>query len=166
MSEPFIAEVKLISWNYAPRGWAFCNGQLLPINQNQALFSLVGTTYGGNGQTNFALPDLRGRAPIHMGGGFIQGQSGGESAHTLTLQELPAHSHAVSGNNAAANAGFTAGNTWAPVTGSNIFGTTPNAALDTSVVSATGGNQPHEDTQPFLAVNFVIALVGIFPSRN
>jgi microcystin-dependent protein len=166
MSEPYLAEIKLISWNYPPKGWAFCNGQLLPINQNQAVFALLGTTYGGDGRTTFALPDLRGRAPIHFNNQFVQGQSGGESSHTLSVPELAAHSHVVSANSAAANTGFTNANTWAPVSGSNIFGTTPNAAMDTSVVTATGGSQPHENTQPYLVLNFVIALVGIFPSRN
>ena len=101
MSKPFLAEIKIISWNFAPKGWAFCNGQFLPINQNQALFSMLGTMYGGNGQTTFALPDLRGRAALHVGGGFTQGQAGGQEFHTVTSQEMPAHNHFVNANNTA-----------------------------------------------------------------
>jgi microcystin-dependent protein len=166
MSEPFLAEIKIVSFNFPPKGWAFCNGQFLPINQNQALFSILGTTYGGNGQTTFALPNLQGRSPIHTGNGFTLGQSGGETSHTLIVSELPAHTHTVRASSANANAGFTAGNTWAPAGGSNIFGSSGDTALHPSVLSSVGGSQPHANVQPVLALNFVIALVGIFPSRN
>ena len=145
---------------------AFCNGQLLPINQNQALFSILGTTYGGDGRTNFALPNLQGRSPIHVGNGFVLGERAGETAHTLNTNELPSHTHGVLASSANANAGFTANATWAPVSGSNIFGSTLNAVMDPSVVANTGGSQPHPNLQPYLVLNFVIALQGIFPSQN
>jgi microcystin-dependent protein len=181
MSQPFIAELRIISWNFAPRGWAFCNGQLLPINQNQALFSLLGTTYGGDGRVNFALPNLQGRVPIHMGSGFTLGQAGGEVAHTLTQGELPQHNHFLqadattvatsnSGTPAAGNAlGQTIGQ---PPTGATFpvslytAGIANLTTLNPAVVGNTGGNQPHENRQPFLALNVIIALQGIFPSTN
>ena len=163
MSEPFIGEVKIISWNFPPKGWAFCNGQLLPINQNQALFSILGTTYGGNGQTNFALPNLQGRTAIHVGNGFTPGESGGEAGHTLTLQELPAHNHILQGT--AAN-----GDTPLPATlanANNLYSTAPpNTALTPGSIGNAGGSQPHDNESPYLVLNFVIALQGIFPSRN
>ena len=165
MSEPFLAEIKIISWNYAPKGWAFCNGQLLPINQNQALFSLLGTTYGGNGQTTFGLPDFRGRAPIHTSGNFPLGQKGGEEAHTVTMSELPQHTHQV-------NASTTPGTVNVPTGGflanSNVspYRTTANTTFSPQMVSNVGGSQTHENRQPFLVLNFVVALQGIFPSQN
>ena len=166
MSEPFIGETRWISWNYAPRGWAFCNGQLLPINQNQALFALLGTMYGGNGQTNFALPDLRGRAPVHVGGGFIQGQRGGEEAHTLTGPEMPQHLHGVtaSGGNGTAAAPIGA---FLANRQSDIYVPPGNLQpMNQGAVSQTGGSQPHQNMAPYLVLNCVIALIGIFPSRN
>jgi len=180
MSTPFLGEVKIISWNFAPQGWAFCNGQFLPINQNQALFSLFGTMYGGNGQTTFALPDLRGRVPIHNGASFTQGQAGGENAHTLTVSELPAHNHALMADGttaAGSNVNFpTAGNSMgqtigtpsqgAPFAASLYSTANPNNALGTGTMSNVGGSQPHENRQPFLALNMIVALQGIFPSRN
>jgi microcystin-dependent protein len=163
MSEPFIGEIKIISWNFPPKGWAFCNGQLLQINQNQALFSILGTTYGGNGQTTFALPNLQGRTAIHFGNGFTPGESAGEAAHTLTLQELPAHNHLLQA--AAAN-----GDTPLPTTladANNLYSTAAsNTTLAPGSVGNTGGSQPHDNLSPYLALNFVIALQGIFPSRN
>jgi microcystin-dependent protein len=165
MAEPFIAEIRIMSFGYAPRGWAMCNGQLLPINQNQALFSLLGTMYGGNGQTNFALPDLRGRVPIHIGSGFLQGQNGGEQAHTLTISEMPEHIHllqASTANGDSANANNTvlaaAQNLYGPAT--NLTTLAPNS------VTNVGGSQAHLNMQPFLTLTFCIALLGIFPSRN
>ena len=156
----------MMSFNYPPKGWAQCNGQFLPINQNQALFSLLGTMYGGNGITTFALPDLRGRIPIHVGAGFSQGQAGGKETQTLTLSEMPAHTHQV-------NASTTDGN--APTPGGNILARTTNniyqvignlVPLDPATVSNVGGSQAHEDRQPYLTIEFCIALQGIFPSRN
>jgi microcystin-dependent protein len=165
MSEPFIGEIKIISWNFPPKGWAFCNGQLLPINQNQALFSILGTTYGGDGRVNFGLPNLQGRMPVHVGNGISLGESGGEQAHTLNVSELPAHSHAPVGNSQPANAGAPAGNLWAAGAASS-FGATPDSTMRVGMIGNTGGSQPHENMSPYLVLNFVIALVGIFPSRN
>jgi microcystin-dependent protein len=160
-----MAELMLISWNYAPRGWAFCNGQFLPINQNQALFSLLGTTYGGNGQTTFALPDLRGRVPMHFGNGFTQGEAGGQEVHTITQSEMPAHNHFVSATSSDANT---------PVPNNALLAGANNqywdavslTTLDPGSVTNVGGSQAHENRQPYLVLNWVIALQGIFPSRN
>jgi microcystin-dependent protein len=165
MSEPFLSEIKIVSFNFAPKGWALCNGQLLPINQNQALFSLLGTTYGGNGQTTFALPDLRGRIPIHFGQSFTLGQVGGQEAHTLTMQEMAAHSHIFSASDAAPNQGSPAGNIWAN-NSSAYSSASPDVAMNAASISNAGGSQPHVNVQPFLVLNFIIALQGIFPSRN
>jgi microcystin-dependent protein len=170
MAEPFLSEIRIFSFNYAPRSWAFCNGQLLPINQNQALFSLLGTTYGGNGQTNFALPDLRGRTPIHFGSGFILGQNGGEQAHTLTQAEMPQHIHLPNGSSATADAAVPTGNLLAVVDnttfGNAYAGPSNFAAMSPQAVSNVGGSQAHLNMQPFIALNICIALIGIFPSRN
>jgi len=164
MGTPFIGEVKIISWNYAPKGWAFCNGQLLPINQNQALFSIVGTMYGGNGQTNFALPNLQGRAPIHMGNGFTEGEAAGQTAHTLTISEMPSHNHLVSASSATPDQGVATGNQWGSL--ANGYATTITTTLAPSAITNNGGSQPHNNMQPYLVLNFIIALQGIFPSRN
>lgn len=173
MSEPFMSEIRIWSCNYAPRGWAFCNGQFMPINQNQALFSLLGTTYGGNGQTTFALPDLRDRVPIHVGSGHTLGESGGESVHTLTLSELPTHVHDFSSNTAVvsptanATVGPPTNNYWAN-NGKTAYSTggVNLGAMSPQAVSTVGGSQPHENKQPFLALNICIALQGIFPTAN
>jgi microcystin-dependent protein len=162
MAEPFLAEIRLMSFNFAPKGWALCNGQTLPINQNQALFALLGTTYGGNGQTTFALPDLRGRVPLHEGQGFSLGQRGGEEAHTITQGEFPAHNHLVNVSNANANATPT-GNYFAAA--NNAYQPAPaNTSIAPSSITNTGGSQPHNNMQPYLAITFAIALQGIFPS--
>ncbi len=163
MPEPFLAEIKMISFNFPPRGWALCNGQFLPINQNQALFALLGTTYGGNGQTTFALPDLRGRTPVHFGSGINQGQVGGEQNHTLTLAELAAHSHIAQANSGPPGAGPVNG-VWASQAG--YSSAAPNNVLHPSSISPVGGSQAHTNMQPYLVINFVIALQGIFPSQN
>lgn len=165
MAEPFLSEIRIMSFGYAPRGWALCNGQLLPINQNQALFSLLGTTYGGNGQTNFGLPDLRGNVPIHVGQGFTLGQKGGEQAHTLTSSELPLHTHVLQaqpspGTQLPAVGGFLSQAT-------NVYNTAQTlTTLQPATVGNVGGSQAHLNMQPFLVLNFCIALQGIFPSPN
>ncbi len=170
MAEPFLSEIRLMSFNFAPRGWALCNGQLLPINQNQALFSLLGTTFGGDGRVNFALPDLRGRTPIHVGSGHSLGERGGEQAHTLSIAELPTHTHVLSASASTGNApvpnGPTAGNILAN-TPNQIYGPAANlVALNPGSVANVGGSQAHLNMQPFLTLNFCIALQGIFPSPN
>lgn len=165
MAEPFLSEIRIMSFVFPPKGWALCNGQLLPINQNQGLFSLLGTTFGGDGRVNFALPDLRSRTPIHVGSGHTLGERGGEQAHTLSIAELPTHTHVVtaSGNNADTPVG--AGGSFAAA--NNVF-TTPTSltALDPSTVANVGGSQAHLNMQPFLTLSFCIALQGIFPSPN
>lgn len=170
MAEPFLGEIRMVSFNFAPRGWALCNGQLLPINQNQGLFSLLGTTFGGDGRVNFALPDLRGRAPRHEGSGATLGQVSGEQAHTLSVAELPTHDHvlnALSATNAPgninnpSNAFLTNSN---PAEVYNSGGNPQLVALSASTVANTGGSQAHLNMQPFLVVGFCIALQGIFPS--
>jgi microcystin-dependent protein len=165
MATPFLSEIKIVSFNFAPKGWALCNGQLLPINQNQALFALLGTTYGGNGQTNFALPNLQGRIPNHVGNGFTLGEQGGETAHTLNISELPAHNHVPVGSKNSPSAGSAAGNLWSTFA-SNLFNSAPDSAMNPACITPTGGNQPHENMSPYLVLNFVIALQGIFPSQN
>lgn len=168
MSEPFIGEIKLFGFNYAPQGWALCNGQLLPINQNQALFSILGTTYGGNGQTTFALPDLRGRTPVHVGNGVVLGQSAGEENHTLTTNEMPQHTHQVTASGAAANQKAVTGNIWADL-GTTANPYSPNGPLTTmhpGSMTDAGGSQSHSNMQPYLALNFCIAIMGIYPTRN
>ena len=170
MAEPFLAEIRMMSFNFPPKGWAFCNGQLLPINQNQALFSLLGTTYGGNGQTTFALPDLRGRVPLHVGSGFTLGQHAGEENHTLTTNEMPSHFHTLSGSTVQGNSpnpNFNnVGNVLAPDPG-NAYGPPNNLTnLKPGSIANVGGSQPHQNMQPFLTINFSIALQGIFPSQT
>ena len=170
MAEPFIAEIRLMSFSFAPRGWAQCNGQLLPINQNQALFSLLGTTFGGNGQTNFGLPDLRGRVPLHFGNSFTLGQRGGEEVHTLTTTEMPTHNHPMQGTFPDIASATTTGNNafWGQVAdNSTLYNTNAaNAAMSAGAITNTGGSQPHENRQPFLTLNLCIALQGIFPSQT
>jgi microcystin-dependent protein len=163
-----MSEVKLVAFNFPPKGWAFCNGGFLPINQNQALFSLLGTTYGGNGQTTFALPEMRGRTPIHVGPGFIEGQAGGEEFHTLKLGEMPAHNHFLMASQTQGD-GFTpSGQVLAREVGMlyrPFAGSTPQA-LNPALITNYGGSQAHENRQPYLVLNFIIALQGVFPSRN
>jgi microcystin-dependent protein len=165
MSEPFLGEIKIISWNFPPKGWTFCNGQLLPINQNQALFSILGTTYGGDGRVNFALPNLQGRMPVHVGNGIVLGELGGETAHTLNISELPAHNHVPVGSNDQATLTAATNNLWG-TDSSNPFTPTPAVAMNPACIGAVGGNQPHENMSPYLVLNFIIALQGLFPSQN
>jgi microcystin-dependent protein len=163
MAEPFLSEVRIMSFVFAPKGWALCNGQLLPINQNQALFSLLGTTFGGDGRVNFALPDLRGRTPIHVGSGHTLGERGGEQAHTLSIAEIPTHTHVLN----AAGAGNTINSSGALLAnaGSQVYGSPQSlVSLSPSSVTNVGGSQAHLNMQPFLTLSFCIALQGIFPS--
>ena len=185
MGTPIMSEIRIMSFNFAPKGWALCNGQFLPINQNQALFSLLGTTYGGDGRVNFALPNLQGRVPVGFNGnGVLLGQVGGELTHTVTTAEMPAHTHALMAD--AATPGGSNSNTPGPNPGAKVLGQsagsggTPPApfganmystgavagALDPTSIANNGGSQPHANEQPYLVLNFCIALVGIFPSRN
>jgi microcystin-dependent protein len=168
MATPFLAEIRIFGFAFPPQGWAFCAGQLLPIAQNSALFSLVGTFYGGNGTTNFALPDLRSRVPMHQGNGFIQGQPGGEENHTLSGNEIPSHNHFVNASSVLGNAATPAGNFLAASTRFALYSATLSnqTTLQPTTVANAGGNQPHFNLQPYLALNFCIALQGIFPSRN
>ena len=163
--EPYIGQLEILAFDFPPRGWALCNGQLLPINQNQALFSLLGTTYGGDGRVNFALPDLRGLTPIHVGSGHTLGETGGDQAHTLSVAELPTHAHVQNASSANGVSALPGGNILASASG--LYA--PPSALTTlepSSVANVGGTQAHLNMQPFLTLTFVIALVGIFPSQN
>ena len=169
MAEPFLAEVRMMSFNFAPKGWALCNGQLMPINQNQALFSLLGTTYGGDGRTTFGLPNLQGRVPIHTGGqgGHVLGEIGGEQNHTLSISEMPQHIHLVTASSTDGNAAAPGGNLLARAAPANPYIAPTNLGpLDAGTLANIGGSQPHQNMQPFLTINFSIALQGIFPSQN
>ncbi|MBR1143455.1 tail fiber protein [Bradyrhizobium sp. AUGA SZCCT0431] len=166
MGQPYLGEIKLISWNFAPKNWAFCNGQLLPINQNQALFSILQTFYGGDGRTTFALPDLRGRTGLHQAPGFVIGQKGGEEFHTLVTGEMAAHNHGLLASDTQGNVNTVQGNILAREVGIPYGGLTSPTTLRPETVSNVGGGQAHENRQPFLVVNFIISLTGIYPSRN
>jgi microcystin-dependent protein len=165
MSEPFFGQISVFTFNFAPRGFALCNGQLLPINQNQALFSLLGTTYGGDGRTTFGLPNLEGRVPLCAGEGFTLGETGGEASHTLSINELPVHSHTLSASSTAGNSTASTANLPAAAVTDPYSTGAPNVALQ-GATAFTGGSQAHENRQPYLVVNFCIALSGIFPSQN
>jgi microcystin-dependent protein len=165
MSEPYLGQIVMVSFGFAPKGYALCNGQLMPINQNAALFSLLGTFYGGNGTTNFALPNLQGSTPLHIGTGFTIGQVGGEANHTLIQGEMPGHTHQLSGDPAAATNPAAAGHVWAANTASP-YSTSSNTTMNPSAIGIAGGSLPHDNFQPYLVINFVIALQGIFPTRN
>jgi microcystin-dependent protein len=168
MAEPFLSEIRIMSFVFAPKGWALCNGQLLPINQNQPLFSLLGTTFGGDGRVNFALPDLRGRTPIHVGSGHTLGERGGEQAHTLSISELPEHVHVLNATGATATASIPSNTLLlSQATGQFIYGGPTNLqAMSPGVVGNVGGSQAHLNMQPFLTLSFCIALQGIFPSQT
>jgi microcystin-dependent protein len=165
VAEPFLSEIRIMSFAFPPKGWALCDGQLLPINQNQALFSLLGTTYGGDGRVNFALPDLRARTPIHFGSGHTLGERGGEQAHTLSIAEIPTHEHVQSASSANGNNSVATSNILASVSG--LYGPPSSlTALEPSSVASVGGSQAHLNMQPFLTLSFCVALQGIFPSQN
>ena len=167
MADPFVAEIRIFPFNFPPKGWAFCNGQFLPINQNQALFALLGTTYGGNGQTTFALPNLQGRLPIHFGSGHTLGEAAGTSAVTLNVGQMPTHNHNPLASNADGALATPVGNYWGSNSERPYSASLSNlVAMSPSGVSNTGGSQPHNNMMPYLVLNFCIALQGIFPSRN
>ena len=161
--DPFIGEIKMVSFWFAPQGWALCDGQLLQISQNQTLYALIGVTYGGDGINNFALPDFRGRVPIHSNAGFPLGSAGGEAAHTLAVNEMPLHKHSVYASNAAENINLPTGAVWPTVT--EGYAVAPDTPMHNAALGVTGG-QGHENRQPFTVLNFVIALQGLFPSRE
>lgn len=174
MSDQFIAEIRIFASNFAPQGWAFCNGQLMSISQNTALFSLLGTTYGGNGMTNFALPNFQGVSPIHPGQGAglslrDLGETGGTETVTLLAAEIPAHTHAANCNSGMGDQYGPPGNFWATDAGGNDeynAAATPNITMAAGALGPTGGNTPHSNLQPYLVLNFCIALQGIFPARS
>ena len=166
MSEPFLSEIKIVSFNFPPKGWALANGQLLPINQNQALFSLLGTRYGGNGQTTFALPNVRGRVPIHMGNGHTLGEAAGSTSVTVNIQQLPTHIHPLMGSADNGTTPAPAGNYLATMNNTYHAADTKLVTMDPSSVTSVGGSQPHNNMMPYLVLNFIIALQGIFPSQN
>ncbi len=169
MSSPYLSEIRLVAFNFAPKGWALCNGQLLPIAQNAALFSLLGTTYGGNGTSTFQLPNLQGATPIHMGTGgggtYVEGLTGGVVNVTLNTTQIPSHSHQAESVSTVANLEPAAANAWAN-SAQNPYAASANATMSGSAVQSTGGGQPHPNQPPYLVLNYVIALQGIFPSRN
>ncbi len=162
MSEPFIAEIRLFGVNFAPRGWAFCDGQMIPNSQNPNLFKLIGYTYGGDRSTRFALPDLRGRVPVHPGNGLNLGQPGGEAAHVLTTGEMPAHNHVPMANASLADKGSPSGNFWATQDGA-AYASSNDQAMAGAAISSSGGGLSHENMAPYLVLTFIIALQGIYP---
>lgn len=165
MSQPFLGEIKIISWNYPAKGWAFCNGQLLPISQNQPLFSLLGTTYGGDGRVNFGLPNLQGRAPNHVGAGLVLGELGGETNHTLSISEVPTHTHSAVASTVTGDDPIPTNNYLGAA--ANFYGPAANlTSLQPGTIGVVGGSQAHNNTQPYLVLNFCIALQGIFPSQT
>ena len=165
MAEPFLSEIRIMSFGFPPKGWATCDGQLMPINQNKGLFSLLGTTYGGDGRVNFGLPDLRGRAPMHMGSGHILGERGGEQAHTLSISEIPTHTHGLTASDNPAGTNVPAGNMLA--VRADAYTAAQNlVAMAPASIGNNGGSQAHQNMQPFLVLNFSIALQGIFPSQT
>jgi microcystin-dependent protein len=169
VAQPYVGEIRMFAGNFAPAGWMFCEGQLLPISENETLFALIGTTYGGDGESTFALPDLRGRIPIHQGNGFILAETGGAEEITLTVNQIPFHSHPLLASSATASSTDTAGNVGARVTVAGVFlyGTDlPLQPLSPLAVGSTGGSQPHTNFQPYLCINFIISLFGLFPRQS
>lgn len=166
MAQPYVGEIRIFAGNFPPAGWAFCDGAIVAIAENETLFNLIGTTYGGDGQVTFALPDLRSRVPIHQGSGFVLAQSGGTESVTVTTQQLPIHSHTPQANTAG---GLDSPNNavWAAATGATPYAAPPtNAAMNPASIQASTGNQPHDNMIPFQAVNYIISLFGVFPSQN
>jgi microcystin-dependent protein len=167
MAQPYVGEIRMFAGNFAPAGWMFCDGQLLPISENETLFQLIGTTYGGDGESTFALPNLQSRVPIHQGNGFILAEQGGVEDVTLTLQQIPTHTHSVQASLNAGNASAPANNLTAQNASVTIYrAQDPVANMNAQAVSASGGSQPHTNLQPYLTINFIISLFGIFPSPS
>lgn len=167
MAQPYVGEIRMFAGNFAPAGWMFCEGQLLPISENEVLFNLIGTTYGGDGQNTFALPDLRGRLPIHFGNGFVLAETGGAEEVTLTVSQIPAHSHPLLGSLAIAGSPNPSGQVGAQPSTFDFYQTSDSGAnMAAQSISATGGSQPHTNFQPYLCVDFIISLFGIFPSQT
>lgn len=169
MGTPFLSEIKIVSFAFAPKGWALCNGQLLPINQNQALFSLLGTTYGGDGRVNFGLPNLQGRVPLHFGVGIVLGAQGGENSHTLSVSEMAGHSHQANGSSTSITSGSPVNDYWGDGTASSVnlySNASINSPMAGNAIGTSGGGQPHQNQSPYLVLNCVIALQGIFPSQT
>jgi microcystin-dependent protein len=165
MAQPYVGEIRMFAGNFAPAGWSFCEGQLLPISENETLFQLIGTTYGGDGESTFALPDLRGRIPVHQGNGFTLAETGGAEEITLTTNQIPAHNHPLLAANATGNDPNPNNNVLAESSAVNLYVSgTPAAAMAPQSISTTGGSQPHSDFQPYLCVDYIISLFGIFPS--
>jgi microcystin-dependent protein len=167
MAQPYVGEIRMFGGTFAPRGWMFCEGQLLPISENETLFQLIGTTYGGDGQTTFALPDLRGRIPVHQGNGFIAGEAGGQETVALTVAQMPSHGHPFRGASTAGNEVSPANNV--PADSFNVtpyINAAPDGNMSPSAITTTGGSRPHPNVQPYLCVNFIISLFGIFPSQS
>lgn len=168
MSQPFVGEIRMFAGNFAPVGWAFCDGSLLAISENETLFNLIGTTYGGDGQNTFALPDLRSRVPVHVGPGFALGQAAGAESVTLTTSQIPAHSHVPQAFATQGNQSSPAGNVWGATTNLTLYSTVtpPGQTMSPDAISSAGGSQPHDNMMPFLVVNFIISLFGVFPSQS
>jgi microcystin-dependent protein len=166
VSQPYVGEIRMFAGNFAPAGWLFCEGQLLPISEYETLFNLIGTTYGGDGQSTFALPDLRGRMPIHQGNGFTFAQSGGEESVTLNVTQIPSHTHVVQAQSGAGGQASLSNAFWAEDSGATLFAASPtaNSVLSSSAIGNAGSSQPHENHMPYLAVSFIISLFGVFPS--
>ena len=166
MAQPYVGEIRMFAGNFAPVGWMFCEGQLLPISENETLFQLVGTTYGGDGQSTFALPDLRGRFPIHQGGGFTLAETGGAESITLTVQQIPAHAHVVIASDNIPAVASPENNVLGQAAAKFYRAGTPTIPLNAGAVATTGGSQPHTNFQPYLCVSFIISLFGIFPAQS
>ena len=168
MSNPYVGEIRMFGGNFAPNGWSFCDGTLLAISDNSVLFDLIGTTYGGDGVQTFALPDLRGRMPVHTGGpqSYVLGQNGGVENVTLTVNQIPAHTHVVSAQSGAGGQVSLSNAFWAQDSAANLFAASANAPLSSAAIGTAGGSQPHDNLMPYLAINFIIALFGIYPSQN
>jgi microcystin-dependent protein len=165
VAQPYVGEIRMFAGNFAPAGWMFCDGQVLPILENETLFNLIGTTYGGDGETTFALPDLRGRIPLHFGSGFVLAETGGAEEITLTANQIPSHSHPLFGSSDAANTLNPGGNViGTPLTATPLFAAAPNTNLAPQAIAPVGGSQPHTNFQPYLCINYIISLSGIFPS--